>query len=229
MHDLRGHLVGAELRERLHDRLDRALHVALDDDREELLTLHLQAVHHLLERAARAGRACAAIFSRRRPRRYSVISRARALVLHHAEAVAGFRRRLEAQHLDRRRGAGLAHLLAAIVDQRAHAAPFGAGDDDVADMQRAALDEHGRHRSAAAVELRFHHDAFRRRGRGLACRFRISACSRIASSSLSRLVCFSRRDLDFERLAAHRFDHDLVAAAARCGRGSDRRPACRSC
>ena len=55
MHDLRRHLVGAELVERLHDRLDRALHVALDDDREELLALHLQAVHHLLERAARAG------------------------------------------------------------------------------------------------------------------------------------------------------------------------------
>ena len=50
-------LVGAELVERLHDRLDRALHVALDDEREELLALHLQVVHHLLERAARAGRA----------------------------------------------------------------------------------------------------------------------------------------------------------------------------
>src|SRR3712207_9588152 len=37
-----------------------------------------------------------------------------------------------------------------------------AGDEDVAGPQRAALNEHGRHRAAAAVELRLDHGAFRR-------------------------------------------------------------------
>ena len=132
------------------------------------------------------------------------------LVLHHAEPVAGLRRRLEAEHLDRRRRAGLAHLLAAIVDQRAHAAPFGAGDDDVADTQRAALDEHGRDRAAAAVELRLDHDAF---GRAVRIGLQVEDF-RLQQDRLEQLVeigLLGRRDLDVERLAAHRFDHDLVA------------------
>jgi hypothetical protein len=83
-------------------------------------------------------------------------------ILHHADAVSRLGRRLEAQHLDGRRRPRLAQLLAALVDQRANAAPFGASHDDVADPQRAALHQHGRHRPAAAVELRLHDDAFSR-------------------------------------------------------------------
>ena len=60
------------------------------------------------------------------------------------------------------RRAGVLHLLAVVVDQGADAAPLGAGDDDVADLERAALDEHGRDRAAAAVELGLDHDAFGR-------------------------------------------------------------------
>ena len=82
--------------------------------------------------------------------------------LDHREPVAGFGRAVEAQHLDRHRRAGLVDGLALVVDEGANAAPFGAGDDDVADPQRAALDQHGRDRAAAAVELGFDHGAFGR-------------------------------------------------------------------
>ena len=45
---------------------------------------------------------------------------------------------------------------------------------------------------------------------GLALRSRISACSAMVSSSLSRLVLLGRRDFDVEHVAAERFDLDLV-------------------
>ncbi len=47
---------------------------------------------------------------------------------------------------------GLAHLLAAIVVERADLACRVTGDDRVADRERAALDEHGRHGATADVE-----------------------------------------------------------------------------
>ena len=55
--------LGAERLQRLGDGLDRALHVALDDQREDLVAGGLELAHHLLERAARRGRAAGA-FSR---------------------------------------------------------------------------------------------------------------------------------------------------------------------
>ena len=83
-----------------------------------------------------------------------------AFALDHDEIVAGKRHAVEPQNLDRGRGAGLAQGLPALVDQRAHPAPFAAGDENVADLQRAALDQHGGDRAAAAFELGFEHDAF---------------------------------------------------------------------
>ena len=86
------------------------------------------------------------------------------LVRHHVELVARFRRRIEAQHFDRHRGPGFLDLLALVVDQRAHPAPGRAGDENVAELQRAALHQNRGHRAAALVELRFDHDARRPRG-----------------------------------------------------------------
>src|SRR5262249_34464470 len=65
------------------------------------------------------------------------------LVLDHREAVARLRRAVEAEHLDWHRRPAQLDRLAGVGDQRAHAAPFGAGHHDVADMQGAALDQHG--------------------------------------------------------------------------------------
>ena len=47
-----------------------------------------------------------------------------------------------------------------VVDQRTDLAARWAGNEDVADAQRAALDEYGREGSATLVELGFDHGAF---------------------------------------------------------------------
>ena len=159
MDHARRHLVGAELLQRADDRFERALHVGLDDQREFLAARGLELRHHLLERAAHAGVARGRLLALLADAVIGEFAGAR-LGLDHGEPVARLRRAGEAQHLDRHRRAGLLHGFALVVDQRADAAPFGAGDDDVADMQRAALDQHGRDRAAAAVELGLDHGAF---------------------------------------------------------------------
>ena len=78
----------------------------------------------------------------------------------HDHFVAGFRRRRKTQHFDGRGGTGFLHRLAAIVGQQAHPAPFRTGDDDVADLQRAALYQHGGDGAAALVQLGFDDRAF---------------------------------------------------------------------
>ena len=84
---------------------------------------------------------------------------------HHLEIVAGFGQRFETQHLDRRGGLGLAHLRAAVVQHGAHFAEHRAADEEIAHAQRAVAHQHGGHRTAAAVELRFEHGAHGRAGR----------------------------------------------------------------
>src|SRR5205823_14237428 len=77
-----------------------------------------------------------------------------ALVLDDAAELAGGRRPVEAEDLDRLAGPRLADAVAAEGIERAHLAPGVAGDDRVADAERAALDEHRRDRAAADVEAR---------------------------------------------------------------------------
>ena len=85
------------------------------------------------------------------PRRCASVARL-ALVLDDARELAGGRRHVEAEDLDRRTGAGFRDLLAAVVVERAHLAVRVAGDDRVADAKRAAVHEHRRDRAAADVE-----------------------------------------------------------------------------
>ena len=68
------------------------------------------------------------------------------LVLDHAGELAGGRRTVEAEDLDGLARTGLLDPLAAVVVEGAHLAGRVAGDDRVADAERAALDEHRRHR-----------------------------------------------------------------------------------
>src|SRR5204862_263336 len=56
-------------------------------------------------------------------------------VLDYGEAVTGVRCAGEAEHLDRRRRACAVGIFTSVGDQRANAAPFGAGDDEVADLE----------------------------------------------------------------------------------------------
>ena len=82
-----------------------------------------------------------------------------AVVLDHAHVLARFGHAVEAEHLDRLGRLGVLDLAALVVVHRAHAAPVGAGDERVADLERAAVDEHGDDGAAAGVELGLDHDA----------------------------------------------------------------------
>jgi hypothetical protein len=174
--------------QRSQNGFERALHVGFHDQREFLAARGLELRHHLLERAAHAGNRGGGVLALL----VGAIARDLAgagFVLDHRKAVAGFRRAVEAEHFDRHRRSGLVEVLALVRNQRADAAHFGAGHDDVADLERAALHQHGGDRTAAAIELGFDHGAFGGRSE-LVLRSSSSACSAIISSSLSRLVLF---------------------------------------
>ena len=104
----------------------------------------------------------------------------------HLEVVAGFRQRIQTEHLDRRGRLGFAHLLAAIVIHGANLAEYLAADEEVADAQRAVLHQHRRHRTASAIELGFEHRADAGTRRDSPSDSASSATSRIISSSRSR-------------------------------------------
>ena len=99
--------------------------------------------------------------------------------------------------------------MAGIRHQRAHAAPFGAGDDDVAGLQRAALHQHGGHRAAAAVEPRFDHRAFGRTVR-IGLEFEHFGLQRDHVEQLVEIGLLLGRDFDLEHVAAERFDLDFM-------------------
>ena len=109
MHDARPDFVGAELFERRDDGFDRALHVALDDEREFLAARRLELAHHVGERTARRTAArgdlvallALAIFGDLAGARFGLDDR---------DAVAGFRRAGEAQNLDGEARTGLGTL-----------------------------------------------------------------------------------------------------------------------
>ena len=133
--------------------LDGAAHVALEDEVQVLDAAGLQVVEQVLERrpAARALRELLA------PQ--PLLAQVRemlglALVLDHAAELAGGRRLVEAEDLDRVARPRLLQLLAAVVVERAHLARGVARPRSRRRPERAAMDEHRRHRAAADVEAR---------------------------------------------------------------------------
>ena len=145
-------LLLGQLRDLVLDRLERAGHVGLDDEAELLDGALLGELEDVLERdlAARAPRqrlglqAVGALAGE--------LARA-ALVLDHAHELAGLGHAVEAEHLDRLAGHRALDARAHEVVHRAHAPEVRAGDERVADAQRAALDQHRHDRPAAGVEL----------------------------------------------------------------------------
>ena len=213
---------------RVDDGLDRALHVALDDEREFLAagTL-LKVAHHVGERAA--GRAARAP-GRSRFWRVPVFRdlAGAGLGIDHRDAVAGFGRAVEAEHLDGNRRARFLDRAAEIVDERAHAAPLGPGDHDVAGVQGAALDEDGRHGTAAAVELRLDDGALRRPVRDSPS----ARGSRPGAGGLREANRAHRRSWPKPRIRGSRrpwIRPRSRAGAVPCAPAADWRRACRSC
>ena len=100
-------------------------------------------------------------------------------------------------------------VLPAIIEQRAHPSPFAACNKDVADVQRAALDEHGCNRTAPALEFGLEHDPL---GGAIRVGPEIEQLG-LQQNRLLELVevgLFERRDLDVEHLAAELLDDQLV-------------------
>ena len=106
-------------------------------------------------------------------------------------------------------GPASVNLAALVVDHRPDLARRGAGHEHIADAQRAALDEHGRERAAALVELGFDHRAF---GRALGVGLELEDFG----LELDRLEQFvevgllGRRDFDVLDVAAHLLDDNLM-------------------
>ena len=82
-----------------------------------------------------------------------------AVVLDDAHELARLRDGVEPEDLDRLGRRRRLHALALVVGHRPHAAPMGARDDVVADLERAALDQDGHDGAAARVELGLDHGA----------------------------------------------------------------------
>ena len=144
------HLGVLDLRKLRDRRLDRADHVALEDEVQVLDGAFLQRLVQRLERDAAAALS-QDLPAQPLPAQLREVPRL-ALVLDDARVLACRRRVVEAEDLDRISGPGLLELLAAEAVERAHLAPGVAGDDRVADLQRAAVHEHRRHRAASNVE-----------------------------------------------------------------------------
>ncbi len=114
----------------------------------------------------------------RRTRRLACIGRALArlallgdlpghpVVLDDDEVLAGTGHRGQTEHHRRTRRVGLLDVLAVLVEHGPDPAVGRTGDDRVADPERAALDEHGRDRTAATVEVRLDRRGPGRSGRG---------------------------------------------------------------
>ena len=150
------HLVGAQLLQGVGDRAQRARDVRLEDDPQLLGLAGLDlAVEVLQGRAARAaaGRRGLLQLALLDPRPGDL------LVRHDAQDVARLGHVGQAQDDDRGRGTDLGHALAAGRLERLDLAERVAGHDDVADAQRAGLDDQRRHRAAALVEARLDHGA----------------------------------------------------------------------
>ena len=163
--DVDPHLGVLDLAELGDDRLDGALHVALD---HEVQVLDGAGLHLREERLE--GDAAAARLLRHRLAAEPLAALMRevagaALVLDDAAELAGGRRAVEAENLDGLARGGLLDPLAAIVVERANAAPGIARDDRVADLERAAVDQHRRDGAAADVQARLDDRAGRLGGR----------------------------------------------------------------
>ena len=81
------------------------------------------------------------------------------LVLDRLDVLAGLADAVEPQHLNRVAGPGLLDPLPRVVVHRPDPAPDRAGDQRIADPNRPALDQHGRHRPAPRIQVGLDHHA----------------------------------------------------------------------
>ncbi len=143
-----------DLAELAEQRLDRSLHVALEDDVEILDDTLLHLREQALERDAALGALGELLAAKALGPLLREILRL-PLVLDDPRELARGRRPVEAEDLDGVARTRLLHLLARVVVERPHLAGCVARDDRVADTQRAAVHEHRRDRPTTDVEAGF--------------------------------------------------------------------------
>ena len=148
--NLDAHLVVRELLERRTKRLDRTLHIRLDDDVELLHLALLNGGEQVVERYL--VELLVALFLLLVLALLDQLAR-HLLVVHRVEDVARARHLGQANDLNRHGRAGLLNLSAVLVGHRAHTADRRARDHRIAGMQRAVLHEQGCHRAAALIQL----------------------------------------------------------------------------
>ena len=134
-----------------------------------------------------------------------------ALVLGDDEIVARERRAVEAQHLDRHRRAGLALMVWPRSSTSARTRPHSLPATKMSPtLQRAALDQHGRDRAAAALELRLDARRLRPARFGIGLEVEDFGLQQDRLFELVEAGLLGRRDFDVEHVAAHLLDDDLV-------------------
>ena len=143
------------LLERVAQRFDGALNVGLHDQ-VELGRALFDAVEEVVE----AHMALGLLFLQAGTHRTLFSEFAGiALVFEHAELVARGRNARQAQNLNGVGRRSLLGMIAVRIDKRADATVALASDNGIARLERAALHEHGSHRAAALVEVRFDNEA----------------------------------------------------------------------
>src|SRR6516165_1448178 len=152
-------LADIDLEQRVLQGLDRPGHVALDDEQQFLALAGLQRGLQVLQRDPRPalgehGGALTGL-----PPLGDLPGHP--LVGHDQEVVAGVGHRVEPEHLHRARRWRVRDRGTVLVEQRPDPAERVATDYRGADVQRAALHQHGRHRAAALVQVRLDRDALR--------------------------------------------------------------------
>ena len=163
-------------------------------------------MHHLFKRARRASRA----------ERFAALANTvirdftrPGFVFDDGKAIAGFRRCVKTENLNRDRRSGSWHVSAVVVDQRPDAAPGHTGNDDIADLQGPALHEHSADRTTAAIKLGFNNDTL---GRPVRVGLEIEDFS-LQVDGFKKLIeigALQGGNWNFQRLAAHALYHDLV-------------------
>ena len=152
--DVDADLFRALLVEGIHDGFEGALHVGLDDEveHERFLIVRLAGQEGFEGHAGLLGEFA---FTQLDGAAFRDAA-GQLFVLKADELLTGFRHAFKALHFHRNGRPGLFDLAALVVEHGAHAAAEHAAHEGVALMERAFLDEHGRHGAAALVELGFH-------------------------------------------------------------------------
>src|SRR6185437_70311 len=149
-HDLHLHLLGRELGERLAQRLDTALHIALDEYRDDSRLVLAELREDILGTGRLTGELHVTELALAVERHLTRLE----LALERKKLIAGIRCRGESEHDDRHGRSRLFDRTAVLVEERTHPTEFGAGDDRITQSQRALLDEYGRHHAASLLDAR---------------------------------------------------------------------------